>query len=220
MIKAFLGIGHGGTDPGAIGIGGIREEDVNLNVGLACSGELSRHGVTVLMSRDKDEDDPLADVIREANAFKPDIAVDIHANAGGGDGFEAFYQTNVHKSKSLALAKNTEAEIIKIGQNSRGCKTKLNASGTDYFGFLRQVNAPAVLVECAFLDNANDVRQIDELHEQQAFGVAIAKGMLKTLGVAWVDLVRPAVPQPVAKVFTLDLPKLKEQGYAEVSIKL
>ena len=58
--KVFLGIGHGGSDPGAVA-NGFEEKDLNLAIGLACRGELERHGVQVLMSRTKDENDPLAE---------------------------------------------------------------------------------------------------------------------------------------------------------------
>lgn len=140
-------------------------------------------------------DDPLVEEIAEANAFKPDLAVDIHNNAGGGDGFEAYHQTNGYKAKSLTLAKAIEAEVIKIGQNSRGVRTRLNGSGTDYYGFVHQVNAPAILIECAFIDST-DRTIIDEPHEQQAMGVAVAKGILATLGIAW----QPLAPDKLYRV--------------------
>ena len=58
----------------------------------------------------------------------------------------------------------------------------------DYFGFIRQINEslgiPSILVECAFVDS-NDVKIIDTLAEQQVMGIAIAKGILKTLGIAY-----------------------------------
>lgn len=183
MPKVFLGIGHGGKDPGAIAYG-LKEKEINLAIGLACQAELVRHGVTVLMSRTKDEDDTLAQEIAEANAFKPDLAVDIHNNAGGGDGFEAYHQTNGYKVKSLALAKSIEAQVMKIGQNSRGVRTRLNSLGADYYGFVRQILAPSVLIECAFIDS-NDRFVIDEPYEQVAMGVAVAKGILAALGIVW-----------------------------------
>ena len=180
--KVFLGIGHGGSDPGAIG-NGFEEEDLNLAIGLACRDELERHGVQVLMSRTKDENDPLTEEIKECNAFNPDLAVDIHNNAGGGDGAEAFYHYKGGVSKTLA--DNVLAEIVKIGQNSRGAKIKKNAQGRDYFGFIRETSSPAIIVETAFVDNKTDIQIIDTAAEQKAMGEAIAKGILKTLGIAY-----------------------------------
>lgn len=180
--KVFLGVGHGGKDPGAVA-NGFEEADLNLQIALACQKELVRHGVTVGISRTKDENDELTEEIKECNAFNPDLCVDIHNNAGGGDGAEAFCEVKGGVSKTLA--DNILAEIVKIGQNSRGRKTKVNSSGKDWFGWIRQTNAPAVLVECAFVDNKNDIKIIDTLAEQQKMGVAIAKGILKTLGIAY-----------------------------------
>ena len=182
MPKVFIGVGHGGSDPGAV-TNGVKEKDLNLSIALACRDELVRHGISVKMSREKDESDPLSEEIRECNAFAPDLAVDIHNNAGGGDGAEVFYHYGGGKSKTLA--ENILAEIVKVGQNSRGAKTKLNASGKDYYGFIRETSCPAVIVECAFVDNAKDLQILATERDKKLMGVAIAKGILISLGVAY-----------------------------------
>ena len=210
MAKVFLGVGHGGTDSGAVA-NGFKEKDLNLSIALACNAELIRHGVTVQMSRTKDENDTLTDEIRECNAFNPDYAVDIHNNAGGGDGVEAFYHHGGGKGK--VLADNVLAEIVAIGQNSRGAKTRKNDAGRDYYGFIRETKAPAIIVECAFVDNAKDMQIIDTAAEQKAMGIAIAKGILKTLGIAWVAEPKP---EPIAKEYVLDVAKLKAEGYSKI----
>lgn len=178
MVKVFLGVGHGGKDPGAVGK--VEEAAANLVIALKAKEELERYGVTVKMSRMKDEDDPLAEVIKEANTFKPTIALDIHNNAGGGDGFEVFIQTNGYATKSKAVAAAVEKQVKAMGQNSRGIKTKKNSSGTDYFGFLRQLNCPAVILEGFFVDS-KDALNFDTVAEQQALGVAYAKGIMDYL---------------------------------------
>lgn len=186
--KVFLGVGHGYDkvtgkgDPGAVGHG-FKEADLTLNVALACRDMLVKHGVSVEMSRTKQELDPLADEIKECNTFNPDLAVDIHINAGGGDGFEVFHYSGGGASKTLAG--NIETEVLRIGQNSRGLKTKVDDKGKDYFGFIRQIKAPSVIVECAFIDNQKDLEIIDTPAEQKTFGIAIAKGILKTLGISY-----------------------------------
>ena len=179
-MKVFIGVGHGGLDSGAVA-NNTKEKDLNLSIALACRDELVRHGVSVKMSRTKDENDPLSDEIRECNAYAPDLAVDIHNNAGGGDGGEVFYSHIGGKGKTLA--ENILAEIVKVGQNSRGAKTRKNANGKDYYGFIRETSAPAVIVECAFVDNASDLKILATETQRKAMGVAIAKGILKTLGV-------------------------------------
>ena len=118
------------------------------------------------------------------DAFAPDYAVEIHNNAGGGDGVEIFHHHKGGKGKTLA--NNILKEIVAIGQNSRGLKTKTNSAGKDYYGWIRETVAPACLVECAFVDNKKDIAIIDTAAEQKAMGIAIAKGVLKTLGIKWV----------------------------------
>ena len=179
-MKVFLSAGHGGSDPGAVA-NDTKEKDLNLSIALACREELERHGVSVKMSRTKDEDDPLSEEIRECNAYSPDLAVSIHNNAGGGDGAEAFYHYGGGKSKTLA--ENILAEVVKVGQNSRGAKIRKNSNGKDYYGFIRETSCPAVIVECAFVDNASDLKILATEGKRQAMGVAIAKGIVKSLGV-------------------------------------
>ena len=179
-MRVFIEVGHGGTDSGAVGH--LVEKEVNLVEALACKDFLEMHGVEVLMSRTTDENDPITDEINECNAFEPDLAIDVHSNSGRGDGFEAFYHYKGGLSKDLA--ENIESEVKKIGQNSRGCKTKLGSSGSDYYAFIRETICPAVICEGFFVDNETDVQIADSLEEQKAFGTAYAKGILRTLGIS------------------------------------
>ena len=180
MPKVFIGVGHGGSDPGAVA-NNTKEKDLNLSIALACRDVLESHGVAVKMSRTKDEDDNISEEIRECNAYSPDLAVDIHNNAGGGDGGEVFHSYLGGKGKTLA--EDILAEIVKVGQNSRGVKIRKNANGNDYYAFIRNTTCPAVIVECAFIDNATDLEILATEGKRQLMGQAIAKGILKTLGV-------------------------------------
>ena len=171
---------NGGNDPGAVGY--IKEKDVNLNMALACRDYLVANGVEVRMSRTIDENDSLNEEINECNAYNPDLAVEIHNNAGGGNGCEVFH--SIFGGTGKTLAENINQELINIGQNSRGIKTRKSTNGNyDYYGFIRSTKAPAVIAECVFVDNKEDAAQADTLEEQKTFGVAIAKGTLKTLGI-------------------------------------
>ena len=178
--KVFLGVGHGGSDPGAVGY--LVEKDVNLTMATACRDFLVAYGVDVKMSRTKDEDDTVNEEVAECNAYGPDLAVDIHNNSGGGDGFEVFH--TIHGGTGKVLAENIERHVKAIGQNSRGVKTRQGTSG-DYYAFIRETVAPAVIVEGVFVDTKADAAQADTLAEQQAFGVAYAKGILDTLGLSY-----------------------------------
>jgi N-acetylmuramoyl-L-alanine amidase len=183
MKKVFLGIGHGGSDCGAIG-NGLREKDLNLKQGLFCEKHLKRHGVLVMLSRYKDEDDSTRDEVYESNLFNPDLAVDLHTNAGGGSGFEVFHSV-VSSAIGDSFARNINDEIVCRGYKSRGIKTKVNVDGRDYFGFIRETNCPAVIAEMAFIDNKLDIRNFDEDHEIEAYCICLVRGILKTLGIEY-----------------------------------
>ena len=178
--KVFIGVGHGGSDSGAVGY--IVEKEANLVMALACRDYLIMHGVEVRMSRTKDEEDPINEEVRECNAYNPDLAIDVHNNSGGGDGFEAYY--TIHGGTGKVLAQNIEKQVIKIGQNSRGCKTRQGQRG-DYYAFVRDTKCPAVICEGVFVDTKADAAQADTKAKQQAFGVAYAKGILDTLGIKY-----------------------------------
>lgn len=187
--KVFIGVGHGGSDPGAVGY--LVEKDVNLTMAIACRDFLVAYGVDVKMSRTKDEDDTVMQEVAECNAYGPDLAVDIHNNSGGGDGFEVFH--TIYGGTGKVLAENIERHVKAIGQNSRGVKTRQGASG-DYYAFIRDTACPAVICEGVFVDTKADAAQADMLAEQQAFGVAYAKGILDTLGIPYDEPEEPEQP--------------------------
>lgn len=196
--KVFISAGHGGSDSGAVG-NGFKEKDLNLSIALACRDYLTANGVEVKMSRIKDEDDCTNQEVAESNAFNPDVAVSIHNNAGGGDGAEVY--SSVVGGVSKTLADNILAEVVKIGQNSRGVKQKKGNNGSDYFGFIRMTKAPAVIVECAFVDNATDIQIIATEIKRKHMGTAIAKGILKTLGIS--EAATKPVPSTTTKYKTV-----------------
>lgn len=176
MAKVFLSAGHGGGDPGAVG-NGLLEKVINLEILVSCKNELERHGVEVVCSRLTDENDPVSQEVKEANASGAEIAVSFHTNAGGGDGSETFYYTTSEDGKRLAQL--CEAEVVKIGQNSRGIK-----SGNK-LAFVKNTKMVAVLCECAFIDNSADVSIIDTASERKEFGIAYAKAILEYLNIEY-----------------------------------
>lgn len=175
MTKVFLSAGHGGSDPGAVAYG-LKEKEINLQIMLSCKNVLTSHGVTVVCSRLKDENDTVTEEVKEANASGSDLAVSFHTNAGKGDGSESYYYPNSAQGKKLAEL--CEKHVKQIGQNSRGVKTKNLA-------FTRDTRMTACLCECAFVDNDADNNIIDTVEEQKAFGVAYAKAILEYLGIAY-----------------------------------
>lgn len=177
--KVYLDPGHGGSDPGAVKY--VKEKEANLAIAKGCRDYLEDYGVTVKMSRTGDTAKSINTRAAESNKWGADICVSIHNNAGGGDGLEVLHTYKGGKGKELAKA--IETQVKKIGQNSRGLKTRKDSNGNDYFGMIRLPKSPAVICECAFVDNKTDVKIIDTAKEQKAMGEAIAKGILDYFGI-------------------------------------
>ncbi len=211
MLKTvFLNPGHGCSDPGAVA-NGFKEKDLNLSIALACRDELYRHDVKVIMGRDKDTDRTSTEIITMCNSSDASLAVDIHNNAGKGDGAEVYYYSG--GGESLELANAVLAEIVKLGQNSRGVKTRVSSDGSEYYYFIRETSMPAVIVECAFVDNLDDIKILDSKEEQKAMGVAIAKGILKIFGIS-----HKAVNSKI-NLSVAGLQALLRQAYAQGIVK-
>ena len=185
MPKVFLSAGHGGKDPGAVG-NGLQEKDINLWIMSACAAYLESQGLSVVCSRTCDEDDPVGEEVREANASGADIAVSFHNNAGGGDGSETWYYTNSEQSRYLANL--LESASIALGQNSRGVKA------TTSLYFLSKTYMNAALVETAFIDNSEDIEIVDTKEKAHVFGVAYGTAICKYFGIEPGNVPEPATP--------------------------
>lgn len=180
MSKVYIAAGHGGSDCGA-SANGYLEKDLNLSVAFYCAEALRLTGIDVKINRTGDVDSGISAKVKECNEWGADLAVDIHHNAGGGTGAEAYCSINGGVGRTLA--ENILAEIAELGQESRGVKTKRGING-DYFGFIRETKSPAVLVECAFIDT-DDVEIVNTEDKRGSMGEVIAKGICKTLGVEY-----------------------------------
>lgn len=178
--KVYVGIGHGGSDPGAVA-NGFKEKDLTLSIGKYCNERLKQYGIETKISRTTDIDSSINSKVAASNSFGADVCMDIHINAGGGDGSEVYYSHTSANGKKLA--QSIVSAMSAIGQNTRGIKTKLDSNGNDWFGMIRMTDAPAVLVECAFIDNKTDIQIINTEAKRKAFGYAIADGVAKYLGV-------------------------------------
>lgn len=206
MAKVYLSAGHGGSDPGAVGYG-LKEKDINLNIMLACNEVLIRHGITTILSRTKDEDDPVAQETREANLSKADIVVSFHTNAGKGNGSESLYHSTSAKGKKIAEL--CEKHVKAIGQNSRGIKER------DGLYFLRNTSMPAVICECAFIDNDEDNNIIDTVAEQKAFGVAYAKAILEYFGIEYKETKTSTINAKGKTLYKVQVGAYSEKANAE-----
>lgn len=175
--KVFIGVGHGGPDPGAVG--DIVEKEYTLKTAKALAELLETAGINYKMSRTTDCDTDMNSKVAMANNYNPDVIVDIHYNAGGGTGFEVY--NSIVGGVSKTLAENINAEMKKI-INSRGVKTRVSDNGRDYFAIIRSTVAPAVLCEGGFVDNKKDAAFIKANYKKIA--KAYADGIIKTLGVS------------------------------------
>lgn len=204
--RVYVGIGHGGYDSGAVS-NGFKEKDLTLSIGKYCNERLKQYGIETKISRTTDCDSSINSKVAASNAFKADVCMDIHINAGGGDGSEVYYSHVSPNGKKLAQS-IVDATLV-IRQNTRGIKTRVDDDGTDYFGMIRMTDAPAVLVECAFIDNATDIQIINTEAKRKVFGYAIADGVAKYLGVK-MPTAKPTTPSKPTAAVKIEAPNLSE----------
>ena len=178
QFSVVIDPGHGGPDPGAIGIGGIRESDVVLEVSKIVTKLLTEKGVKVMLTRKKEVDLDLPPRVAFANNSDADIFVSIHANASRGkrrdiNGLETFYFKGW---RGRLLAKRIQKQILRVspGSPDRGVKQ-------GRFYVIKNTRMPAVLVEIGFLTGRLDARRLEKSAHRKRIAFAIAKGILEYL---------------------------------------
>jgi N-acetylmuramoyl-L-alanine amidase len=143
--------GHGGYDPGAVAYG-LKEKELNLMLALKTAERLD--GIKVLLTRERDIYVSLADRVALSRRAEPALFLSLHANAGGGRGFESFIYSGLGaRDPAVAMQKaiheNTMSSLSRWEIINRGLK---KAS----FYVLRQNPYPAVLIESLFIDNERE----------------------------------------------------------------
>lgn len=145
--------GHGGS-PGAVGVTGLMEKVVVLDVSLRLADMLRRAGATVVMTRETDINVNLAPRVSIAQAVNADVFVSVHANAhpnpaiGGIETY--YYQHKASGNTSRLLAQHIQRELV-MGLGLRDIGVKHGN-----FHVIRETTMPSVLVELAFLSNAQE----------------------------------------------------------------
>lgn len=113
LRKIVLDPGHGGKDPGAIGIGGVAEKDIVLSLAKKLAKKLRQElGVEVVLTRQDDTFIPLEDRTAIANAEEADLFVSLHVNASPNAnlrGIETYYLDNTNDEASIRLAARENA---------------------------------------------------------------------------------------------------------------
>jgi len=130
--KVVVDAGHGGKDPGAIGKGGLREKDVNLDVAKRLATLLRARGIEVVMTRNSDVFVPLSRRVDIANSSGADIYVSVHANANrvrSLNGFEVYYispkASDAKRAVDSAKSETLSIENARFGSQSLTLKTIL-----------------------------------------------------------------------------------------------
>ena len=163
-MKIFINPGHGGSDCGAIGFG-LNERDIVADIGRRVSSYLR----AVAYDVKRFQYDGLQTICDDANAFDADLFISIHCNAANGNahGAETFWSGFSETSHRLAIAIQNQL-LNSLPLSNRGVKT-------DNLYVLKHTNMPAVLVETAFIDNAEDNKLLRERADD--FAKAIARGI-------------------------------------------
>ena len=168
--------GHGGSDSGAVGIDGLKETDVVLDVSKIVRKLLLEKGVSVKMTRNNEVEVDLSPRVALANKTNTDIFVSIHANASRGkkryiNGIETFYYSGW---RGRLLAEKIQKEILKVspGSPDRGVRRGR------YF-VIKRTNMPAVLAEIGFVTGRLDARRLEKRIHRKRVAFAIAKGILE-----------------------------------------
>ncbi|MBF2020227.1 MAG: N-acetylmuramoyl-L-alanine amidase [Hydrococcus sp. C42_A2020_068] len=166
--------GHGGKDPGAIGIGGLRETDVVLSISKDVAQFLEQQGVRVLMTRNSDYFVSLQGRAEMANRARGTIFVSIHANALGGNrsdvnGLEVYYFGD------RTLAQAIHSSILRtVNVSDRGVRRAR-------FYVLRKTSMPAALVETGYVTGVQDAANLRNSAYQRQMAEAIARGIINYL---------------------------------------
>ena len=178
--KVVIDPGHGGPDPGAVGIGGLRETDVVLDVCLQVAQLLQARGVQVLMTRTTEVDVDLPPRVALANSSRADAFVSVHANALSRyrpdvNGIESFYfQEAGRPSRNLAAALQQQMLSISPGSPDRGVKPAR-------FFVIRRTVMPSTLVEMGFVTGALDAPRLADAPYRRRMALALATGILNFL---------------------------------------
>ena len=169
--KVFIDAGHGGSDPGALGFG-YRESDLNLQIAKKIESKLKSRGIDVKMSRTSDIYYSLSERAEMANDYGADAFVSIHQNSAestSANGIETYYNRNKEEDKPLSNDIQTQV-INKTGSTNRGVK---NAE----FTVLVKSNMISALVECGFISNESEVKNLSDSDYQDKLATGIADGI-------------------------------------------
>lgn len=179
--------GHGGEDPGMIGIGGLEEKKINLEISQLLAELLQKDGYTVFLTRT--EDNGLYDAVSTKKkaqdmqrrvAFiakkEPVLTVSIHQNSYQDEevcGPQVFYYKDSVKGEKLAEEIQSSLNVMP------GILRKREIKGNTSYYLLKRSPAVTVIVECGFLTNPEEADLLQKKEYQQKISEAIRRGIEK-----------------------------------------
>ena len=183
----LLDPGHGGNDPGALGLGGaVYESNVNYALAYYTKLSLEAKGATVYMTRGGDTTVELEDRKTMVRSLKPDLFISIHSN-GSTDKNKIGTSVYYYKPFSFNLANNIYSRLLDVFRNSlyygRSDLYDDIADGSIYYPFsvTRLEDCPAVLIETGYITNDSECLKLIDTANQQRLADAIATGIEMTL---------------------------------------
>lgn len=174
--------GHGGEDPGKVGINDVLEKDLNLQIAKKVAKLLEEVDIEVVMTRknDKVPDAKKKDLeqrIGLINDTNPTLALCIHQNSYPDEkiyGAQVFYHTVTEEAEDVASV--VQEELRQIDPNN---KRQIKENDTYYM--LKFSKVPTIIVECGFLTNPEEARKLTQEEYQDELAFAICNGIVKWL---------------------------------------
>ncbi|WP_250122514.1 N-acetylmuramoyl-L-alanine amidase [Chroococcidiopsis sp. CCMEE 29] len=172
-VVVIVDPGHGGKDPGAIGIAGRQEKDVILPISKKIAELLEKEGVKAVLTRDSDYFVDLAPRVAKAEGLNANLFVSIHANSMGlsrpdVNGLETYYFDSGQR-----LARTIHNSILRsVNVRDRGVRRAR-------FYVLRKTSMPSVLVELGYMTGREDSPRLADPAYQNQMAEAIVRGILQ-----------------------------------------
>ena len=173
--KVFIDPGHGGYDNGAVQ-NGVLEDEINLQISQKVEAKLKAKGVQVKMSRYDDTYLSLTDRTKMANNWGSDIFVSVHQNSAtssSANGIETYYYSSRQDSKELATEIQTDL-IQSTSAVNRGAKTA-------NYAVIKTANMSSSLVECGFISNPTEAKNLSSSSYQDKVAEGIVNGIMDYL---------------------------------------
>ncbi len=176
--------GHGGSDPGKIGVNDVEEKTVNLEIAGMVQKLLKKEKIEVVMTRKEDtmltgqdgQSTKVGDMkarVALINETKPALAVSIHQNSyhqEGVKGAQVFYYSHSEDGKKAA-------ELMQKALLSLNPDNNRKAKANDTYYLLKRTEPPTIIVECGFLSNWEEAELLKDKEYQESIAEAIVKGI-------------------------------------------